>query len=366
MAFFQKPEDILIAAMSAKQPVVRLERYVGALELAFKRALCKERRLCAFLSRYQANYMKKGLVQLVADYDITLEYQENAPESLTDVIIDNQDFNPNVILTPGVPKEIIVVTDDTDRIEKEMDDFLTYMLSCYEGIAGWTCEARKFDKLTDDSVMYMGFPYIVPKNEMKIYQSKAVFNRKLIWKEILGKANVPQFVKVFLAFSYLMQECEYDQAAYDEVERDPSAMPSDPIPHLAYGPLVEKRGICGGMAWAFKQMMDEAAVPCICVSGYLKPEQRVLHMWNMVKLEQQYYHVDTTWGLKDQGVFVEGLLKSDHVYKKTHEWEEKRYPKATGMRYQYDFIEDFLFDHGNDYLDEGANEKYLFPENIIE
>ena len=166
--------------------------------------------------------------------------------------------------------------------------------------------------------------------------------------------------------SYITQECCYDQRAFDEVESNPEKTPSDPIPHLAYGPLVEFRGICSGLAWAFKTLMDEANIECICVSGFLKEDLKTGHMWNLVKLDGQYYHVDPTWGIKDDGVYISGLLQPDSMMKITHIWELSDYPTARGMRFDYDFIEDFLVENGNDFLDDGANEKYFFPEEIID
>ena len=92
MALFTSPEDILVTAMSAKQSGVHLNHVVGSLEGVFKKALKKERRLCAFLSGYSANYMKKGLVQLATDYDVTLTYQPEFFKSLGFVVINKEEL----------------------------------------------------------------------------------------------------------------------------------------------------------------------------------------------------------------------------------------------------------------------------------
>ena len=88
-------------------------------------------------------------------------------------------------------------------------------------------------------------------------------------------------------------------------------------------------------------------------------------MWNLVKLDGQYYHVDPTWGIKNNGVFVNRLLQPDGMMKATHVWKNSDYPQARGARFDYDYIEDFLVQNGNDYLDD-ANEKYFFPDEIID
>ena len=366
MGLFTAPEDILIEAISEKRPQVRLEHCVGSIEGVFKNALRKEPRLLAFIGGYEVNYMKKGLVQIRNDYDVVIKYQDCAPDSLNDVIVDNGRWDPMSVIGKAGPREVSIVTKDLNALEKKLSSILDVLPRSYEGCLGWQTGTMSFPKLSGDSLCQLTYSYVVPPHELRQLQSKAQFAAKNIWRTILGHARVPQFVKPFLAFSYISQECMYDQRAYDELEDDPTKLPSDPMPHLAYGPLVEKRGICSGLAWAFKRLMDEAGVECICVSGYLKEDTRIGHVWTMVKLDGQYYHVDPTWGIKDGGVFIGGLLQPDSVMKNTHIWNAADYPAARGMHFSYDYIEDYLADNGNDILDAGANEKYVFPDDIVE
>lgn len=366
MGIITSPENTLISAMSSKQAQVKLRHCVGSLGTVFKNALKKEPRLLAYLSSYQYSYMKKGLVQIMYDYDVTITYQDDCPDSLDDIVVDSGEWDATTILEKGNPKPIQLVTLDMNKVASKLSEQMSKLLSYYEGINGWNTQSSSFDKLTDMTLCKIGYNYMLPLPELRQYQGKAIFAAKNIWKKILGRAKVPQFVKPFLALSYITQECCYDQRAFDEVESNPKKTPSDPIPHLAYGPLVELRGICSGLAWAFKTLMDEANIECICVSGFLKEDLKTGHMWNLVKLDGQYYHVDPTWGIKDDGVYISGLLQPDSMMKITHIWELSDYPTARGMRFDYDFIEDFLVENGNDFLDDGANEKYFFPEEIID
>lgn len=366
MGLLGSPEDVLIMAMQSKQPQVWLEKCIGSLENVFKKALEKEPRLLAFLSGYHSSYMKTGLIQIVYNYDVIIEYQENCPELLDDIIVDVGDWDASSILGKGDPKEVIIVTSDPGAIATKLTAELEKMLSSYEGINGWNTQSYSFAKLSDQTVYYIKYNYIVPLHELRQFQGKSIFAAKNIWKKILGKSKVPAFVKPFLAFSYLTQECCYDQRAFDEIESNPNSIPSDPIPHMAYGPLVESRGICAGLAWAFRTLMDAANIECICVMGYLKEDLKTGHMWNLVKIDGQYYHVDPTWGIKNDGVFISGLMQPDSMMKSSHIWEYQKYPQAKGMRFNYDYIEDFLVENGNDYIDNGANEKYFFPDEIVD
>lgn len=54
------------------------------------------------------------------------------------------------------------------------------------------------------------------------------------------------------------------------------------------------------------------------------------------------------------------------MMKGTHIWDAEKYPVARGLRFDYDYIEDYLAENGNTFLDDGANETYFFPDEIVE
>jgi hypothetical protein len=112
--------------------------------------------------------------------------------------------------------------------------------------------------------------------------------------------------------------------------------------------------------------MDAQNIECINVAGYLKEDKSVQHAWCMVKMDGQYYHVDPTWGSKDEGVHVDGCMIPDQILRATHEWDESEYPTARGTRFDYDFIEEYLVNNGQDFIDDGANEKYFWPDMIVD
>ncbi len=62
--------------------------------------------------------------------------------------------------------------------------------------------------------------------------------------------------------------------------------------YSVYGALVNGRAVCEGYARAFKLLCQSAGLDCILVTG---DSRGVDHLWNMVKLEGEWYHVDVTW-----------------------------------------------------------------------
>ena len=60
----------------------------------------------------------------------------------------------------------------------------------------------------------------------------------------------------------------------------------------ADGPVVYGKAICEGYSKAFMYFAQSMGYECVCVIG---SAGGVDHMWNMVKIGGQWYHVDTTW-----------------------------------------------------------------------
>ncbi|MBQ9082750.1 MAG: hypothetical protein IJY28_04535 [Clostridia bacterium] len=365
MAWFTTRTDELAQAISGRLQQVTFNNCVGVnVEQLFRKALEKDPRMLALLSGYEFNYITSN--GIVRDYTILLQYNADAPGDLSDILVDNGSWNAQSLLTKGAPGQVTLVSKNRQAIRQQLNDNLGRLVSLYEGIHGYNMNSGGFPSLTDYELLKISFDYIMPMNQLRQYQAQAQRAARTAWQTILGKAQVPPAIKPFLALSYLTQEAIYDHRCHDEVRSNSAAIPTDPIPHLGYGPLVEKRGICSGLAWAFKHMMDAARIECICVTGYLKSDRSVGHMWNMVKLDNQYYHVDLAVGIDNDGVCVCRMMQPDIVFRSDHEWNTADYPVAYGSRFDYDYVEEYLAEHEIDLLRQGAEEKYLFPERIID
>ncbi|MGN0696230.1 MAG: transglutaminase domain-containing protein [Oscillospiraceae bacterium] len=58
-----------------------------------------------------------------------------------------------------------------------------------------------------------------------------------------------------------------------------------------YGALVDGKALCEGYAKAFSYLCGRAGIENVIVTGKTTTD----HMWNMVKLDGNWYHVDVTW-----------------------------------------------------------------------
>ncbi|MBQ3161571.1 MAG: hypothetical protein IJC04_05535 [Oscillospiraceae bacterium] len=63
-----------------------------------------------------------------------------------------------------------------------------------------------------------------------------------------------------------------------------------------YGVFVDKKAICGGYSKAFSYLCDKVGIETITVTGDADGEA---HMWNMVKIDGQWYNIDITYAVTD-------------------------------------------------------------------
>jgi len=80
--------------------------------------------------------------------------------------------------------------------------------------------------------------------------------------------------------------------------------------HNIYGALVQKSVVCEGYAKAFKYILDSLEIENILVSGTAtnSSKETEAHMWNYVKLNENWYGVDITW---DDPIIIGGISKNN-------------------------------------------------------
>lgn len=75
----------------------------------------------------------------------------------------------------------------------------------------------------------------------------------------------------------------------------------------AYEALTEGRAVCAGYAECFRTLMELQGIKCITISGTADGEN---HMWNAVRLDNEWYQVDVTWNDLD----AESALDNVRLY----------------------------------------------------
>lgn len=81
----------------------------------------------------------------------------------------------------------------------------------------------------------------------------------------------------------------------------------------AYSALVNGRSVCAGYARAFQYLLQQLEIPCYYCTGYAGEE----HAWNIVKLDDGYRNVDTTWDDTVPSTY-QYFNKTDEEFASTH------------------------------------------------
>lgn len=102
-----------------------------------------------------------------------------------------------------------------------------------------------------------------------------------IYNEIITD-NMTDRAKIKAVHDYIIDNTVYDNA------RILNNGTSDYESNLAYGPLIEGKAICGGYADAMALFLDKMGIP-----NYKIATDN--HVWNLVKLNNTWYHLDLTW-----------------------------------------------------------------------
>lgn len=125
------------------------------------------------------------------------------------------------------------------------------------------------------------------------------------------------------------------------------------LSHNVGGSLFEQKAVCDGYARAFKLIANRAGYDCLVVYGdSTNSEVTESHAWNLIKLGDNWFHVDVTWDdLKDEDgnqldISYEYFLLNDEYISIDHEADSNyNYPKCSDMSLYYYNMSGYYSDH---------------------
>jgi len=143
------------------------------------------------------------------------------------------------------------------------------------------------------------------------------------------KDTMSDYEKELAVHDWIIDWVSYDEEA---ASNSPFAKP-DPDNDNPYGALYSRKAICSGYTSTFQLFMDMLGIECITVNGhYSRTGEK--HAWNMVRIEGEWYNVDTTWN-DPIGGFVPSSARhkyfnvtSQYMRDTGHEWDESLTPIA--------------------------------------
>lgn len=367
MGFFNSGADAqqVCAVLQRREKVLSIvtSRKVDDL---IEEAYALDPRLCGCIEGWSGNHSAAGTLGLKQSYRLNLEYSKYTPPNINDVIVDNGRWRLDDLLKGGeeLPDYVVIVTKGVDDLQNRLNESLNDLRSNCFGLLGATYYTTP--PSGEYSSVIVEFQYCVDPSRAKMWMQSAQRRVSEIDRSCFGTA--PKLIKVFLAFSYLQQQCMYDQESSDLISaKGDEAQLSKPWVRLPYGPLCRGEGICEGIAAAFKMFMDYFGIENRIVFGRAgEGNDTDPHSWNMVRLGDQWFHVDATAGIGGEGVYVGAFLKCDSDMEHMYLWDVGSTPRCVVRRPDYSSVETYVDEHFDDLLASGVEERYMRPEDITE
>lgn len=181
------------------------------------------------------------------------------------------------------------------------DPFIRYNVSRY---------SYQWKGSTDSAVVnvYVDYRETYEQSQYVRQQAKEIVSR-------ITNAGQSPHVKVKAIHDYIVSHVAYDESM---------------TKFTAYEALTEGTTVCQGYALLMQAMLEEANIPSKIVEG---KAGGLLHAWNLIELDGQWYHVDATWDdpLPDRGKLVRYTyyMRTDAEMRTDHDWNESaELPKA--------------------------------------
>lgn len=120
-------------------------------------------------------------------------------------------------------------------------------------------------------------------------------------------SGLSEFDREYYLFDFLVKKCTYDTQAVSDDSRWKS--------FTSYGAIVEGSVVCEGYARAMQLLSSYAGLQCILVTGQ---SDGVNHMWNLMKIDGSWYHLDITWSDSNPTIYnyfnvTDAVIRLDHT-----------------------------------------------------
>ncbi|XWT81114.1 transglutaminase domain-containing protein [Mycoplasma sp. 06067-C1-B144P-99-0482-3] len=187
------------------------------------------------------------------------------------------------------PKDEIITSNDDQKDA-------TFTLTSY-GTLKWKDTKDTYGNYPDKKsariwASYKGYLFSAIVRVFSEYTSELANNEELAKKAakdlvVEKKWNeLPPLERLIKAYEWITKEVKYDYNLTDE------PMLKNQNAHSA---LVKKYTVCTVYAKGLKLILDELDIPCRFMEGESSRETRsTKHAWNLVQLDNQWYHVDAT------------------------------------------------------------------------
>lgn len=189
-----------------------------------------------------------------------------------------------------------------------------------------------------DTVTKYEFSYILSKSQKENMQNKI----NTVANQFLNNINpdLNEYERTLAVYEYILNNTDYDMKIRDKIANGKNDSETNASQTIA-SVFIDKKTVCAGYSKATQYLLNKLGIFCIYVSGSAKGEGNN-HAWNLVRIEGEYYLLDTTWGTPIDIATQERRISYDYFCLTTDEFNKTHTPNGdielpdcTATKYNY-------------------------------
>ncbi|WP_068986878.1 transglutaminase domain-containing protein [Lysinibacillus xylanilyticus] len=205
-------------------------------------------------------------------------------------------------------------TGDTSEIKDELSELIKHAIQDPYIYANISSFKWKYDGYANNIVIKFQFTY-------HISQAEEAFVEQTLANIIASMHGLSDLQKLQAAHDFIVLSAEYSKE-------------TEGSQYSPYTLLTENKGVCQAYALVLYRMLEMLGFEVQYVPGKVGEQ---LHAWVLVKLDNEWYHIDVTWDdpLPDRKgeVRYNYFLVSDRQLAQDHSWDYASFPTATSEAY---------------------------------
>lgn len=205
-------------------------------------------------------------------------------------------------------------TGDTSEIKDELSELIKHAIQDPYIYANISSFKWKYDGYANNIVIKFQFTY-------HISQAEEAFVEQTLANIIAPMHGLSDFQKLQAAHDFIVLSAEYSKE-------------TEGSQYSPYTLLTENKGVCQAYALVLYRMLEMLGFEVQYVPGKVGEQ---LHAWVLVKLDNEWYHIDVTWDdpLPDRKgeVRYKYFLVSDRQLAQDHSWDYASFPATTSEAY---------------------------------
>lgn len=213
-------------------------------------------------------------------------------------------------------------TSDYNRANEILQKEAELYISNSEGACNLSMSGRTHHGM---STFFLDFELGMSKEVFYDHLSKGRKAAAPTMHRLTHGGDMPPVMKVYLAYAYFQKYVKYATEYVATMHGKPNGNF-----HMAYGPLMLKKGVCEGYSWALIHLLKTIQIPAVLVVGSRGPGSH--HAWVKAQIDGQTYNIDPTIS-SSNFISLAGFLKSDQSMKSKGYREKGKYPAATTTTY---------------------------------